>query len=143
MNKIILILFLLVFSGTATAQIKQTLTKGAIQQSGTNNDNAANLGSNKSTSNKSIKNEDVKITDYLIVSQANDTTYVDTTLTIQKEYKYNYLRKDNFNLMPFANMGQSYNTLSYDFENTSLLPGFGAQARHFNYMEAEDIKYYH
>jgi len=143
MNKIILILFLLVFSGTAIAQIKQTITRDGFQQNGNTNDNTANLGSNKSTSNKNIKNDDAKITDYLIVSQANDTTYVDTTLTIQKEYKYNYLRKDNFNLMPFANIGQSYNTLSYDFQNTSLLPSFGAQARHFNYMEAEDIKYYH
>ncbi|SDZ88664.1 putative porin [Bizionia paragorgiae] len=143
MNKIIFILFLLVFSAAGTAQTKPAISRTDIQQNRTRNENLSNLGSNKSTSNKNIKNDDAKITDYLIVSQANDTTYIDTTLTVKKEYKYNYLRKDNFNLMPFANIGQSYNTLSYDFENTNLLPSFGAQARHFNYMEADAINYYH
>lgn len=83
-----------------------------------------------------------KITEYLIISNSNDTTYVDTTLTIQKEYKFNYLRKDNFGLMPFANLGQTYNSLTYNFQNTALMPSFGARARHFNYMEIEDINYY-
>lgn len=86
--------------------------------------------------------EEAKISDYLIISHENDTTYVDTTLTIQKEYKFNYLRKDNFGLMPFSNLGQTYNNLTYNFESTSLLPSFGARARHFNYMEVQDINYY-
>lgn len=86
--------------------------------------------------------EKAKIQDYLIISHENDTTFVDTTLSIQKEYKFNYLRKDNFGLMPFANLGQSYNSLTYNFQNTKLLPQFGARARHFNYMEIEDIFYY-
>lgn len=84
-----------------------------------------------------------KISEYQIISNTNDTTYVDTTLTIQKEYKFNYLRKDNFGLMPFSNMGQTYNSLTHNFQNTSLMPNFGARARHFNYMEIEDINYYH
>lgn len=83
-----------------------------------------------------------KIQDYLIISHKNDTTYADTSLTIKKDYKFNYLRKDNFGLMPFSNMGQTYNSLTYNFENTSLMPSFGARARHFNYMEIEDISYY-
>jgi hypothetical protein len=83
-----------------------------------------------------------KISEYQIISNTNDTTYVDTTLTIQKEYKFNYLRKDNFGLMPFSNMGQTYNSLTHNFQNTSLIPSFGARARHFNYMEIEDINYY-
>lgn len=86
--------------------------------------------------------EVAKITDYLIISHKNDTTYVDTTLTIKKEYKFNYLRKDEFGLIPFSNLGQTYNTLTYDFESTNLMPSFGARARHFNYMEIEDINYY-
>lgn len=86
--------------------------------------------------------EKAKIQDYKIISYSNDTTFVDTTLTIQKEYKYNYLRKDNFGLMPFANLGQTYNSLTYNFQNTVLQPLFGARARHFNYMEIEDISYY-
>ncbi|PQV51084.1 putative beta-barrel porin [Jejuia pallidilutea] len=83
-----------------------------------------------------------KIQDYLIISHKRDTTYLDTTLTIQKEYKFNYLRKDNFGLMPFSNLGQTYNSLTYNFQNTNILPRFGARARHFNYMEIEDIYYY-
>ena len=51
------------------------------------------------------KDKKAKIKDYLIISHKNDTTYVDTTLTIQKEYKFNYLRQDNFGLMPFSNLG--------------------------------------
>jgi len=96
----------------------------------------------KSTSIKNIKNLDAKIEDYLIISHKNDTIHVDTTLTIQKEYKFNYLRRDNFGLMPFSNLGQTYNSLTYQFENTSIMPNFGARARHFNYMEIEDINYY-
>ena len=96
--------------------------------------------------NKSTKGKDnekkAKIQDYLIISKDNDTTFVDTTLTIQKEYKFNYLRKDNFGLMPFANLGQTYNSLTYNFQSTNLLPLFGARARHFNYMEIDDIYYY-
>ncbi|GGD12527.1 putative porin [Hyunsoonleella pacifica] len=88
------------------------------------------------------KEEKAKIQDYLIISHNNDTTFVDTTLTIQKEYKFNYLRRDNFGLMPFSNLGQTYNSLTYNFQNTDLLPHFGVRARHFNYMEIEDIYYY-
>ena len=89
-----------------------------------------------------IDKPDTKIEDYLIISYQNDTTYVDTTLTIKKDYKFNYLRKDNFGLQPFSNMGQTYNTLTNNFESTRLMPQFGARARHFNYMEIEDINYY-
>ena len=96
----------------------------------------------KSTGIKSIKNLDAKIEDYLIISHKNDTTYLDTTLTIKKEYKFNYLRRDNFGLIPFSNLGQTYNSLTFNFENTQLMPSFGARARHFNYMEIEDINYY-
>ena len=33
--------------------------------------------------------QEITIKDYKIISYARDTTYLDTTLTIQKEYKYN------------------------------------------------------
>ena len=79
---------------------------------------------------------------YKIISHVNDTTYVDTSLTIKKNYKFNYLRKDNFGLLPFANLGQTYNSLSKDFVSNKSIPQFGARARHFNYMEVEDISYY-
>lgn len=80
---------------------------------------------------------------YRIISAERDTTYIDTSLSIQKEYKYNYLRRDDFELMPFNNVGQTYNSLGYDFDKSNLKPLFAAQARHFNYYDIEDINYYH
>ncbi|WP_458627633.1 putative porin [Winogradskyella sp. PC D3.3] len=79
---------------------------------------------------------------YLQYNNALDSIPVDTTLTINKEYKFNYLQKDNFNLMAFANMGQTYNTLSFDAWDNKTSPSFGARARHFNYLEHSDIKFY-
>ena len=37
--------------------------------------------------------EEITIEDYKIISYQRDTTYLDTTLTIQKEYKYNYFKE--------------------------------------------------
>ncbi|UII74857.1 putative porin [Flagellimonas sp. HMM57] len=84
----------------------------------------------------------ITIQDYKIISYARDTTSLDTTLSIKKEYKYNYLRKDDFEVMPFANIGQPYNTLGRTFSKNSFYPQLGALAKHFNYMEVEDIAYY-
>ena len=39
-----------------------------------------------------------------------------TTLSIYKDYKFNFLRRDLFDLISFANMAM-YNKLSYDFKN--------------------------
>jgi hypothetical protein len=93
---------------------------------------------------KKAKSESTEITikDYKIISFARDTTFLDTTLTIQKEYRYNYLREDDFELMPFANVGQPYNSLGADFERKNLYPQLGAKAKHFNYAEMTDIDYY-
>ena len=94
-------------------------------------------------SKKVAKNEKANIKDYLIITRQNDTIQLDTTLTIYKEYKFNYLRKDDFELLPFSNMGQTYNTLSENFKSNSLQPLFGAKAKHFNYMDVDAIDYYH
>lgn len=93
---------------------------------------------------QSVKDDREKphISKYKIISIENDTTVVDTTLNIHKDYKYNYLRKDDFEFLPFSNIGKPYNRLAYDLENLSPLPKFGARARHFNFMEVEDIHYY-
>ncbi len=93
---------------------------------------------------RDAKPEPVKITikEYKIISFARDTTFLDTTITINKEYKYNYLRSDDFELMPFSNVGQPYNKLGVDFERRNLYPKLGAKAKHFNYSEMEDINYY-
>ncbi|HSQ46168.1 MAG TPA: putative porin, partial [Lutibacter sp.] len=85
---------------------------------------------------------ETKYTDYKIISINNDTTLVDTTLTIAKDYKFNYIRKDNFELLPFANQGQTYNKLGYNFNDNSLFPTIGATAKHYNYYQVEDVYYY-
>lgn len=89
------------------------------------------------------KNDSIATIDlYKIISLENDTTYVDTSLSIQKEYKFNYLRKDNFGLLPFANEGQTFNTLQYGLNKFTAYPSFGFAGKHFNYLEVDDIKYY-
>ena len=85
---------------------------------------------------------EITIRDYKIISHAGDTTYLDTTLTIAKEYRYNYLRRDDFELMPFSNVGQPYNRLGAILDKESRFPQMGARGRHFNYLEAGDIAYY-
>ena len=80
---------------------------------------------------------------YKIYNIEKDTTYVDTTLSILQEYKHNLLRKDIFGLLPFANEGQSYTVLDFATVKFSDLPSIGFKAKHFNYLEKNDIKYYH
>ena len=91
---------------------------------------------------KKEKKEKPSVTLYKIVSARQDTTFVDTSLTIQRDYKFNYLRKDNFEFQEFNNVGLPYNHLAYDFNNINLKPLFAAQAHHFNYREIEDVQYY-
>ena len=82
------------------------------------------------------------ITSYKIISIKHDTIILDTTLSIKKEYEYNYLRKDNFGLMPFPNEGQTYTTLDFGLHKFSPFPEFGFKAKHFGYLEVDDVKYY-
>lgn len=91
-----------------------------------------------------LKNDSITLTieDYKIISFERDTTFLDTTLTIQKEYKYNYLREDDFELMSFSNIGQAYNELGVDFERVGSYPNLGALAKDRKYLEKEQINYY-
>ena len=78
---------------------------------------------------------------YRIITLDRDTTYIDTSLTIQREYSHNYLHRDTFGLLPFANDGQTYNTLYYSTTSYNPLPEFGFKAKHFNFIEADQIRY--
>jgi len=80
---------------------------------------------------------------YKIISINRDSIEIDTTLTIKKEYQFNYLRKDLFGLLAFANEGQPYNILDFGLTNFNPYPEMGFKAKHFAYMEIDDIKYYH
>lgn len=83
-----------------------------------------------------------KYTDYKVFSHKRDTTYIDTTLSIKKEYKFNYLRKDLFEFLEFHNQGQQLNNLGYSFNNIYRFPDIGFTAKQPSYLEIDDIKYY-
>jgi len=83
-----------------------------------------------------------KIEQYQIITLEHDTTYADTSLTLKSEYRQNYLRRDNFGLLPFSNIGQTYNTLQYSLTDFDPYPDIGFKGKHFNFLEANDIKYY-
>ncbi|MBF8150103.1 putative porin [Winogradskyella sp. F6397] len=133
-NKYFYILVFCFFTVSLVAQTK--LSK--VNKVNPNNRSDTTSLTNRSKGFKELATIDM----YLQFNNALDTISVDTTLTIKKDYKLNYLQKDNFNLMPFANIGQTYNTLSFNSWDENTSPLFGARARHFNYLEHKDIMSY-
>ena len=69
------------------------------------------------------------------------TETVDTSLTISKDYKFNFTRKDNFELIKMSNVGHTYNSLGYNLTHNDY-PKMGALGKHFHYFEKDDIGYY-
>lgn len=94
---------------------------------------------NNSTSNNAPK---AKIEQYKFYKVEKDTIILDTSLTIQSEYKYNLYRRDLFGYQPFANEGQPLNILDFSLNDSSLLPQFGFKAKHHNYLQIKDITYH-
>lgn len=137
-QKVIVVFIFLFFSMTMHSQKR---IKKVLQTSP--NIDTTSVSRTSTSSNKKSGKEKPSIEIYKIFTREDDSTYIDTTLSIKKDYKFNYLRKDNFGLIPFSNIGQTYNSLSKNFDKKSTLPLFGARARHFNYMEIEDINYYY
>ena len=86
---------------------------------------------------------ETKYTDYKIISLKNDTTLIDTTQSIKKEYKNNFIRKDNFDYIAFHNQGQTFNRLIYDFNDNSIFPSIGFNAKQRSYYTLNDVFYYH
>ena len=84
----------------------------------------------------------IPITDYKYFFYNGMEKSVDTTLTIYKDYKFNFIREDDFELLPFANVGHTYNKLGYNFNDQLKLPQVGARGKHFSYFEIEDIPYF-
>ncbi len=94
------------------------------------------------TEKKSEKKDSISITDYKYFFSNGIEKIVDTTLTIYKDYKFNFIREDDFELLSFANVGHTYNKLGYNFNDEFKLPQFGARGKHFFYYEIEDIPYF-
>ena len=76
---------------------------------------------------------------YRVITLERDTTYIDTSLTIQKEYSHNYLRKDIFGLLPFSNEGQTYAVLDYGLKAYSAFPEIGFSGKQFNFMGSQHL----
>lgn len=136
MKQLFLLLFFLILSNVCFSQI------GGFSGADQTRNQTRNLDS---TFNKEVSvtlSGKTKYTDYKIISFKNDTTYVDTTLTLQKEYKYNFRRKDNFELLEFHNQGQTFTSLAYDYSDMAFFPDIGFRGKQFSYMNIEDINYY-
>ena len=117
----------------------QELDRGGNLQNSSITDSLMSKFGNRST--KLNKNPDAKIQDYLIISRTNDTVAVDTSLTIEKYHKINFLRKDDFDLIPFSNTGVAYNTLSF-YGINSINPKMGASNKYYSYDSVDDVFYY-
>ena len=139
MNKSLFFLSILVFLVTNTLFSQRSISSLKNQNGYNNIENDTLRNTGEITVTLSGK---TKYTDYKIFSHDRDTTYIDTTLNIQKDYKFNYLRTDNFELLAFHNQGQTFTNLGYNFSNLSILPDIGFTAKQFSYLDIDEIKYY-
>jgi hypothetical protein len=142
MKKIFFLTFLLIAFALNSFHAQSKLDTGTKRQKtfvGTDGliDTLRNTGSKKV-----ILSGKTKYTDYKVFSHKRDTSYIDTTLTLKKEYKFNYLRTDNFELLAFHNQGQTFNNLGYSFNNIKQFPDIGFTAKQFSYLDIDEIKYY-
>ncbi|MCD0467826.1 putative porin [Flavobacterium sp. ENC] len=131
--RIFFFLYLLVVPAVLFSQEKNT-SKGNLD-----------MNTKYSSITDTLKKKKAKIAtidQYQIITLEHDTTYADTSLTLKSAYRQNYLRKDNFGLLPFSNIGQTYNTLQYSLTDFSPYPELGFKGKHFNFLEANQIPYY-
>lgn len=139
MKKILFIAFCFLFSISSFSQIRKTKT---LFQG--NSTPVRNFDSIRNSRNVKVEiNGKTKFTDYKIISHKGDSSIIDTTLTIRKDFINNFRKKDNFELLPFHNQGQTFNSLGYNFSSPSLMPDIGFSAKQFNFYTIEDINYYH
>ena len=114
----------------------------SILFSQSNSKNIDILGMSELIDNKndSLNLPDIK--SYQIIDIKNDTIYLDTTLTIKKHHRFNYLRKDNFNLLKFSNIGQTYNELTYSNDDLTIYPKMNFDSKKHAYINSSEIYYY-
>lgn len=143
MLKKFIIFYMLLFPVVLFSQINNK--KGLRSAGNTTSENKMQTSDSNADSKRGVKKEKDTIATvdmYKIITLDRDTTYVDTSLTVQNDYKVNYLRKDNFGLLQFPNIGQTYNILDYGLLDHNPFPEFGFKAKHAAYMEVNDINYY-
>ena len=143
--RLILILFVFIYKNGYTQNRPQSQLTLISSEVGENKrpssirDSVMSKFSSKST--KLNKNPDAKIEDYLIITHDHDTIVVDTSLTIQKYYKLNFLRRDDFDLIPFSNTGSAYNVLGFRSKETQFSE-IGAKNKSIAYDNVGDVLYY-
>ena len=141
MKKIIVLFIIITITNTLTAQERKPLfEKNKARVQSAINKATDTLQKRMAASNPLV--DKTHYTDFKIFDFNRDSTIVDTTLTILNDFKFNYLRTDDFELLPFHNQGQTFNRLAYSFDENNLNPTIGATAKHFNYYEIENITYY-
>jgi len=138
-----IVFLLLLIPVMAVAQVKLRSAGGGGNRAGTSKKATAQDKKESRRSDDVTADTIATIDMYKIVTLERDTIMMDTTLSIQKEYRVNYLRKDNFGLLAFSNEGQTYNTLDFGLNHFNPFPEIGFKAKHFAYMQVDDIKYYH
>lgn len=82
------------------------------------------------------------INNYKVYFEDGREFIVDTTLTIEKEYKFNFLRRDYFELLPLPNVAQGFTKMGYDFLNQELDPSMGARINQFGFFESKEMPYF-
>ena len=98
MIRCLTVLIIILFKFSAVAQILDDGYQNMSNRGGFVSTDSTRIGDGQTIINLS---EETFYTDYKIIDYKKDTTYIDTTLSIKKEYEMNYLRKDNFELMAF------------------------------------------
>nr|WP_294785044.1 putative porin [uncultured Flavobacterium sp.] len=132
--RIFIFLYLLVVPTLLFSQEKKPASK-----------NNLDMNSEYSSITDTVKKKKQKIAtidQYKIVTLEHDTIYADTSLTIKSAYRQNHLRRDLFGLQEMSNIGQPLNTLQYSLTSFSPYPEIGFSGKHFNYMQADQIRYY-
>ncbi len=91
---------------------------------------------------RNIKAAEATIDQYQLITIQRDTVVLDTSLHIDKEFKFNELRRDMFALLNLSNDFQGYNELIryIDFNGTS--PELGVKAKQYGFYEKSDLKFY-
>lgn len=90
--------------------------------------------------NQSDEKPDIKL--YQRITLKGDTIALDTTLGLHKLNKFNYLRKDDLEYLPLANVGQAQNKLTFQVPAFSFLPQFAAGARQVTQINSDRVRYY-
>jgi hypothetical protein len=147
MKKFLLTVFSILFSLCSYAQEKDSIQEPEIYNlEELNKKKARPLAARENIQDKGAKIDPesgkANYLDYKIITHLKDTIVIDTTLTIQSQYKMNYLRKDMFGKHAFQNQGQVFTELTHDYNNQEINPSMGQSAKHIGYNELEDIKYY-